>query len=126
MNIPENLKYSEEHEWVMDENNVIIIGITDYAQGELGDIVFIDLPETGDTISKDDSFGTIEAVKAASDIYSPVSGEIIEVNTALTDTPEIINKDPYGQGWMIKVKPSDISELDTLMNAGAYNNLIAE
>ena len=126
MNIPENLKYSEEHEWARDESGIIVVGITDYAQGELGDIVFIDLPEAGGTVTQNESFGTIEAVKAASDIFSPVSGEIIEVNNALSDKPEIINKDPYGNGWMIKIKPSDISELDTLMNADAYKNLIAE
>lgn len=126
MNIPENLKYSEEHEWAKNENGIVTIGITDYAQGELGDIVFIDLPEAGGKVTKNDVFGTIEAVKAASDIYSPVSGEIIEVNHALSDTPEIINKDAYGEGWMIKVKPSDISELESLMDAGDYKNLIAE
>jgi glycine cleavage system H protein len=126
MNIPDNLKYSQEHEWAKEEKGAIVIGITDYAQGELGDIVFIDLPEAGTVVSQNDSFGTIEAVKAASDIYCPVSGEIIEVNTALTDTPELINQDPYGQGWMIKVKPADSSGIDTLMDAAAYKKLIAE
>jgi glycine cleavage system H protein len=126
MNIPDNLKYSKEHEWAKDEKGVIIIGITDYAQGELGDIVFIDLPEAGATVSQNDSFGTIEAVKAASDIYSPVSGEIIEVNTVLTDAPEIINQDPYGQGWMVKVKPSLLSEMDALLDAEGYKHLTAE
>jgi glycine cleavage system H protein len=126
MNIPDDLKYSKEHEWAKDENGIVLVGITDYAQGELGDIVFIDLPEPGKTVAQNDSFGTIEAVKAASDIYCPVSGEIIEVNHALTDAPEVINQDPYGQGWMIKVKPADLEELDMLMDAGAYKSFIAQ
>jgi glycine cleavage system H protein len=125
MNIPNNLRYSKEHEWAKNENGIIVVGITDFAQGELGDIVFIDLPEIGKKVAQNDSFGTIEAVKAASDIYSPVGGEITEVNNALTDAPEIINKDPYGQGWMIKIKPSNMAEMDKLLDADAYKALIA-
>ncbi len=120
MNIPEELKYSEEHEWARLEGDTVTIGITDYAQGELGDVVYVELPSVGDSFSQNDVFGSIEAVKAASDLYCPLSGEIVEVNGNLGDDPETINKDPYGNGWMIKLKLNNTSELDKLMNAGAY------
>ncbi len=120
MNTPKDLKYTEDHEWIRLEGDQATIGITDYAQGELGDVVYVDLPAQGDSFNKQDVFGTIEAVKAASDLYCPVSGEIVEINEQVADAPETINKDPYGAGWMIKVKVSDASEIDDLMDAEGY------
>jgi len=120
MSIPEELKYSEDHEWVRKEGDVLVVGITDYAQGELGDVVYLDLPAVGDSFEQKDAFGSIEAVKAAADLYMPISGEIVEVNDSLPDTPETINKDPYGDGWMIKIKMSNAEEYDALMDAAAY------
>ncbi|MHB2148382.1 glycine cleavage system protein GcvH [Calditrichota bacterium LG25] len=125
MNVPENLKYTEDHEWAKIEGDVAIIGITDYAQGELGDVVFVELPETGDTVSKGDTFGTIEAVKAVADLFAPLSGEIIEVNEKLGAEPETINKDPYGEGWMVKIKLSDPGEVNDLMDAETYKEKIS-
>lgn len=125
MDIPKDLLYTEEHEWVLVENDIATIGITDYAQGELGDIVFIELPGAGDEVKQMEPFGTIEAVKAVSDLFSPVSGEIAEVNALLQDKPELINQDPYEKGWMIKVKLSDTSELDSLLKASDYENQIS-
>ena len=124
MEVREELLYTKEHEWVAIEDAVATIGITDYAQSELGDIVFLELPEVGATVKQMEAFGTIEAVKAVSDIYSPVSGEIIEVNSSLEDEPDQINSDPYGDGWMIKMKMSDEAELDDLLSAGEYKDLI--
>ncbi|MEK7783745.1 MAG: glycine cleavage system protein GcvH [Candidatus Binatota bacterium] len=120
MELPEGLKYSKEHEWVLVEDHVAIIGITEYAQQELGDIVYVELPEIGEKIVKDDPFGAVESVKAVSDIYTPVSGTVIEVNDALPDSPETINDDPYGDGWMIKVEMSDKDDLKDLMSAEEY------
>ncbi len=120
MELPEGLKYSKEHEWVLVEDHVAIIGITEYAQQELGDIVYVELPEIGEKIVKDDPFGAVESVKAVSDIYAPVSGTVIEVNDALPDSPETINDDPYGDGWMIKVEMSDKDDLKDLMSAEEY------
>lgn len=120
---PKDLKYTKEHEWVKEEQGVATIGITDYAQGELGDIVFVELPEVGAKVSQADAFGTIEAVKAVSDLFSPVTGEVIEVNSELTDSPEVINGDPYGKGWMIKVKVSKPDELNDLLSAAEYAKL---
>ncbi|MFQ5646737.1 MAG: glycine cleavage system protein GcvH [bacterium] len=117
---PEDFKYSEEHTWLSLEGDHVISGITDYAQQELGDIVFIELPESGEEVVKGESFGTIESVKAVSDLYAPVSGEIIEVNSALEDSPEIINERPYGDGWIISIKPSDTSEIEELLSAAEY------
>ena len=125
MNVPEELKYTEDHEWAKIEGDVAIIGITDYAQGELGDVVFVELPEVGSTISKGETFGTIEAVKAVADLFAPLSGEVVEVNEKLGAEPETVNKDPYGEGWMIKVKLSDPAEVDSLMNAKQYKEKIA-
>ena len=125
MNVPEELKYTEDHEWAKIEGDVAIIGITDYAQGELGDVVFVELPEVGSTVSKGETFGTIEAVKAVADLFAPVSGEVVEVNEKLGAEPETVNKDPYGEGWMIKVKLSDPAEVDSLMNAKQYKEKIA-
>lgn len=125
MKIPSGLKYTEEHEWVAVEGDVAVIGITDYAQGELGDLVYLKLPEVNDQITQMESFGTVEAVKAASDLYAPVSGTVIEVNGDLADRPELVNKDPYGTGWMIKVKMSDPAELDSLLDPEKYKSLIS-
>ena len=124
MHIPENLKYTKDHEWAKIDGDVATIGITDYAQSELGDIVFIELPEVGLTAGQAESFGTIEAVKAVSDLFAPLSGEVVEVNSKLTDNPEMINEDPYGKGWIIKIKLSDKGELDSLMDKSAYEELI--
>ncbi len=126
MDIPVDLKYSKEHEWIRLEDNIATIGITDYAQGELGDIVFVELSSAGDEVSFMDPFGTIEAVKAVSELYSPVTGKIVEVNSALEDEPMVINRDPYGDGWMVKVEVSDSSNLDELLDAKAYEGMIAE
>ena len=125
MHVPEKLKYSNDHEWVSLDGDVATVGITDYAQGELGDLVFVELPDIGSTVSQGESFGTIEAVKAVSDLFAPVSGEVIEVNGALTSDPEIVNKDPYGDGWMVKVRVSDAGELDALLDANGYKSIIS-
>lgn len=124
MNIPSDLKYTKDHEWAKKEGDIVTIGITDYAQGELGDVVFVELPEAGDQVSKDDTFGTIEAVKAVADLFSPVSGEVSEINESLADTPDIVNSDPYGEGWMVKIKISDASEWDSLMDSKEYEGHI--
>lgn len=121
MEFPKGLRYSTEHEWVLVENdNGAVIGISDFAQSELGDVVYVEAPELGEKVSKDDPFGAVESVKAVSDLYAPVSGEVTEVNDALPDTPELINDDPYGEGWIIKVAMSDPGELDDLMSAEEY------
>lgn len=120
MNIPADLKYTKDHEWVKVEGDIAIIGVTDYAQGELGDVVYIEIETEGETLDKEEVFGTVEAVKTVSDLFMPVSGEVTEVNGALSDNPETVNSDPYGDGWMIKVKMSDTSELDGLLSADDY------
>ena len=125
MKVPEELKYTEEHEWVKVEGDIAIVGITDFAQNELSDIVYVELPEVGKNIKKGDVIATVEAVKTVADVYSPVSGEIIEVNEKLKDEPSIINNDPYGEGWMIKVKLSNPTEVDDLMNADQYKEKIS-
>ena len=124
MNVPENLKYSKEHEWVKVEGDSAIVGITDFAQSELGDIVFVEIDTVGDTIDADEVFGTIEAVKTVSDLFMPVSGEILELNEKLEDDPELVNTDAYGDGWLVKIKLSDASQLDNLMDAAAYKEMI--
>lgn len=126
MNFPENLKYSDDHEWVRVEGNIAIIGITDHAQSELGDVVYIDIPDDIDSISAGSTVGTIEAVKTVADILSPVSGKVIDVNRSLNDTPDTVNKDPYGAGWILKVEMSDPSELDKLMDVSAYKAMIGQ
>ncbi len=126
MDFPSDLYYTQEHEWARFEEDIVTIGITDYAQGELGDIVFVELPQVGDSVIKGDSFGTIEAVKAVSELYSPLDGEIIEVNTKLDDAPEVINNSPYEEGWMIKIRMSDPSQKDNLLSAEDYKKLIDE
>lgn len=124
MNIPSNLKYSADHEWIRVEGEVAYIGITDFAQGQLGDIVFIDVATEGETLEQNEVFGSIEAVKTVSDAFLPVSCEILEFNEALNDAPETVNKDPYNEGWIIKVKLTNPAELDSLMNAEAYKALV--
>ena len=124
MNIPEDLRYSKEHEWVRLEGDVATIGITDYAQGELGDIVFVEVDTIGDTIATEEVFGTIEAVKTVSDMFSPLAGEVLEFNERLEDDPELVNTDPYNEGWIVKFKVSDASEVEGLLSAADYAALI--
>ncbi|MDR1332136.1 MAG: glycine cleavage system protein GcvH [Tannerella sp.] len=124
MNFPADLKYTRDHEWIRLEGDAAYVGITDYAQGELGEIVFVDITTEGETLSKENVFGTIEAVKTVSDLFMPVSGEVLAVNPELEDHPELINEDPYQAGWIVKVKPSDASELEALLSAGDYQQLI--
>lgn len=126
MNVPADLRYSKEHEWVRVEDGVGVVGITDYAQDQLGDIVYLDLPEAGATVAQYAKMGEIESVKAVSDLFSPVSGEVVEVNAEATDSPELVNSEPYGRGWLIKVRLSDPNEVDALLTAEAYQELIAE
>ncbi len=123
MHIPENLKYSKDHEWIKVEGEEALIGVTDFAQKELGDIVFVEVETIDETLEKDEVFGTVEAVKTVSDLLLPISGTILELNDKLEDTPELINKDPYGEGWVVKIKMSDPAELDDLLDASAYNEL---
>ncbi|MFH1322007.1 MAG: glycine cleavage system protein GcvH [Bacteroidota bacterium] len=124
MNIPENLKYTKDHEWIRVENDEAHIGITDFAQGELGDIVYVEIETAGETLEKEEIFGTIEAVKTVSDMFMPISGEVLEVNENLESNPEVVNKDPYGDGWMIKIKIRDASELDELLSAEQYKEVV--
>ena len=126
MNTPSNLKYSKDHEWVRVEGDVAVIGITDFAQGQLGDIVFVDIQTEGETLAQGDVFGAIEAVKTVSDAITPVSGEVIEVNLAIEGAPDLVNKDPYGEGWMIKIKMSNPTEVDGLMSADEYAKIAVE
>ncbi|MGB9772711.1 MAG: glycine cleavage system protein GcvH [Bacteroidota bacterium] len=126
MNIPDTLRYTKDHEWIRVEGDYGVVGITDYAQSELGDIVFVELPQVGSSFSQGQSFGTIEAVKAVSDLFLPASGEIVEVNANLGNAPELINKDPYGEGWMVKIRIKDHAEIDTLLDAKAYRSLIGQ
>jgi glycine cleavage system H protein len=124
MNIPENLKYTKEHEWMKIDGDQGTIGITEFAQKELGDIVFIEVETVGETLDIEEPFGTIEAVKTVSDMFMPVSGEVLEFNEALESNPEIVNKDPYGEGWIIKIKINDPAQLDDLLDADGYNEVI--
>ncbi len=126
--VPAGLFYSEEHEYLKptDEDGVYLVGVTDYAQGELGDVVFLELPSEGDSFGAGDVFGTIEAVKAVSDLYAPVGGEVVEVNTTLDDDPALVNSDPYGDGWMVRLKVTDESELEDLLDDSGYTKLIGE
>ncbi|MFA9214702.1 MAG: glycine cleavage system protein GcvH [Candidatus Methylacidiphilales bacterium] len=124
MNFPENLKYTKDHEWVSVEGNVATIGITDFAQKELGDIVYVDIPSKGKTVAKDEVFGTVEAVKTVSDLFMPLSGEVIEFNNGLDSAPENVNNDAYGNGWMIKATITNPAEIDELLDATAYKQLI--
>lgn len=124
MNFPENIKYTNEHEWIRVEGDVAYIGITDYAQDQLGDIVFVDIQTVGETLNAGDVFGTIEVVKTISDIFMPVGGEVLEQNEALEDQPELVNKNPYGEGWLIKIKPDPEADYDALLDAEGYKQLI--
>jgi len=124
MNIPDDLRYTKDHEWIRIEDDTAIVGITDYAQGELGDVVFIEVETQGEELDKGEVFGTIEAVKTVSDLFMPVGGEVIQVNEKLDDEPELINKDPYGEGWMIKLKYSDLSESEDLLSPEDYKKMI--
>jgi glycine cleavage system H protein len=123
MNIPENLKYTKDHEWIKVEGNIGTIGITDYAQGELGDIIYVDVTASGE-IKQGESCGTIEAVKTVSDVFAPVSGKITEIHTSVNDNPASLNKDPYGEGWIVKIELTNPSELDSLLDASAYKELV--
>ncbi|MDC3103980.1 glycine cleavage system protein GcvH [Flavobacteriales bacterium] len=125
MNIPEELKYTKDHEWVRIEGDQAVIGITDFAQSELGDIVFVEVETEGESIESEEIFGSIEAVKTVSDLFMPLSGEVLSFNSELEDTPEVVNSDPYGEGWMIRVRISDKSEVDTLLSAVQYKDLIS-
>ncbi len=124
MNIPADLKYTQDHEWVRVEGDIATVGVTDFAQGELGDVVFVEIETEGETLDKGETFGTVEAVKTVSDLFMPVGGEVTEFNKALADEPELVNKDPYGEGWMIKIKMSDASEAGELMSADKYQKMI--
>lgn len=124
MNVPEDLKYTKDHEWVRVEGESVVIGVTDFAQKELGDIVYVDVDTEGETIEKEEVFGSVEAVKTVSDLMMPVSGEIVTFNEALEDEPELVNTDPYSDGWMIKVLVSDFTELDSLLSADQYKELV--
>jgi len=124
MNVPENLKYTKDHEWVSIDGDVATVGITDFAQGELGDIVYVEIETEGDSLDQEEVFGSVEAVKTVSDLFMPISGEVIEFNNGLESDPEVVNKDPYGNGWMIKIKISDASEIEGLLDAAAYSELI--
>src|SRR5699024_8468771 len=126
MSLPEDLLYSEEHEWIKKEDDHVRIGITSFAQDELGDIVFVELPEVGDTLEKDEPFGSVESVKTVSELYAPLSGEVVEVNEELEDRPEFVNESPYEKAWMVVVKPSDDSEFDDLLSADKYKEVIEE
>lgn len=126
MNFPTNVKYTSEHEWIRLEGEVAYVGITDYAQEQLGDIVFVDIPTEGETLAAGEVFGTIEVVKTISDLFLPVSGEVLEQNEALADQPELVNNDPYGEGWIIKIKPAADADFDSLLDAEAYKALVNE
>ncbi|MBM3452061.1 MAG: glycine cleavage system protein GcvH [Bacteroidetes bacterium] len=125
MNVPKELKYTKDHEWVRVEGDIAVIGITDYAQHELGDIVYVEIETVGETLGKEEVFGSVEAVKTVSDLFMPLSGEVLEFNEGLDGSPELVNTNPYNDGWMVKVKISDISELDGLLDSEAYISLIS-
>ena len=124
MNFPENIKYTNEHEWIRVEGDMAYVGITDYAQDQLGDIVFVDIQTVGETLNAGDVFGTIEVVKTISDIFLPVGGEVLEQNEALADQPELVNQDPYREGWLVKIKPAEDADFDSLLSAEDYKKLI--
>ena len=126
MNFPNNVKYTKEHEWIRVEGDIAYVGISDYAQEQLGDIVFVDIPTEGETLEKGEVFGTIEVVKTISDLFLPVAGEVLEQNEALADNPELVNQDPYGKGWLVKIKPNDANDINDLMDAEAYKALVNE
>lgn len=124
MEFKSDVKYSQEHEWVKVEGDLVVVGISDFAQGELSDIIYVDVESAGKNLAKDAVFGSLEAVKTVSDLFMPIAGEILEVNTALANSPELINTDPFGEGWIVKVKPSDLSQLDQLMDVDTYKGFV--
>ncbi|MBM6757584.1 glycine cleavage system protein GcvH [Bacteroides mediterraneensis] len=126
MEFPTNIKYTNEHEWIRLEGDIAYVGITDYAQQQLGDIVFIDVPTEGETLEKGETFGTVEVVKTVSDLFLPIGGEVMEVNPQLEEHPELVNQDPYGEGWIIKLKPTNTDEMNELLDAAAYKEIINE
>jgi glycine cleavage system H protein len=126
MDFPEDLRYTREHEWARRKGKNIVVGITDFAQDQLGDVVYVELPDVGDPVKKGESFGVVESTKAVSELFSPVTGKVVEVNDPLSDAPETINEDPYEEGWMIVIEPSDAKELDALMDAKAYRTFVEE
>ncbi|MEN8228036.1 MAG: glycine cleavage system protein GcvH [Bacteroidota bacterium] len=124
MNVPDDLKYTAEHEWIRVEGDEVVVGVTDFAQGELGDVVFIEIETEGETFSKGETFGTIEAVKTVSDLYMPLDGEVVKANPALEESPELVNSDPFGEGWMVRIKISDPAQLEELIPADEYRSMI--
>ena len=124
MDFPQNLKYTNEHEWILIEGDIAYVGITDYAQEQLGDIVFVDIPTVGETLEAGETFGTIEVVKTISDLFLPVAGEVMEQNETLEENPELVNKDPYGEGWLIKMKPANLKDVEDLLDAEGYKEVI--
>jgi glycine cleavage system H protein len=126
MDFPEDLRYTREHEWARRKGNQIVVGITDFAQDQLGDVVYVELPDVGDPVKKGDAFGVVESTKAVSELFAPITGKVVEVNDPLSDAPETINEDPYEEGWMIVIEPSDPSELDALMDVKAYKAFVEE
>lgn len=124
MEFPSNLRYTKDHEWIRLDGDVATVGITDFAQGELGDIVFVDIPTEGEALSAEEVFGSVEAVKTVSDLYLPVDGEVLEVNAAIDSQPDLVNSDPYGQGWMVRVKVASVADVEALMDADAYRALV--
>ena len=124
MNFPQNLRYTNEHEWIRVEGDIAYVGITDYARDQLGDIVFVDIPTVGESLEAGESFGTIEVVKTISDLFLPVEGEVLEQNEALEENPELVNKDPYGEGWLIKMKPVELKDVENLLDAEAYKAVV--
>ncbi len=124
MNVPDDLKYTAEHEWIRVEGDEVVVGVTEFAQGELGDVVFIEIETEGETLARGDTFGTIEAVKTVSDLYMPLDGEVVEVNPALEETPELVNSQPFGEGWMVRIKMSDPAQLEDLIPADDYRAMI--
>ncbi len=126
MNTPKELKYSKDHEWARLDGEFVYVGITDYAQSELGEIVYVDVPTEGENLEAEEVFGSIEAVKTVSDLMMPIAGEVVELNAELEDAPELVNSDPYGKGWIIKIKPADAAAMESMLSADEYNNLIAQ
>ncbi len=124
MNVPADLKYTKDHEWIKLEGDIVTVGITDFAQGELGDIVYVEIETLNDSLDAEEVFGSVEAVKTVSDLFMPVSGEVVEINEALEDSPETVNEDPYGAGWMVKVQCSDLTQIESLLDAEAYQTLV--
>jgi glycine cleavage system H protein len=124
MNIPDDLRYTRDHEWILLEDGIVIVGVTDFAQSELGDIVYVELPSVGSKVKASETFGSVESVKSVSDLYSPVTGIVADINTRLAESPELVNSDPYGEGWMIRIEPGDLAELEQLLGPREYSDYI--